>query len=323
MTKAEYEALYRAAKNTFPQLTTQALVKLKNIYQQAGRDLAERILAAEMKNLSELTTNSWRAIETQLDLSRLEIQNALDAQIQANVTKGTRTFSRINHDYFTDVLDDSGERITESGLSNMFSVLDKRVIASVINRIFQDGYVYSDRIWRAAAQYGDDMKNIISAGLAQGRDIVKIAKDIQVYIKDDKVALVGRYGELKRGSREFIRRIGNRVDYRALRLLRSELYASMQDAAKLAARFNPACTGMVNWVRGGSQDWGCSCPEYAEQSPWELEKVPGFPHPNCLCRLVPVLRPLREFIGDLKEWARGGSVDYIDDWYKTTYLASA
>jgi hypothetical protein len=30
-----------------------------------------------------------------------------------------------------------------------------------------------------------------------------------------------------------------------------------------------------------------------------------------------------QFLGDLKRWAKGESVDYLDDWYKSQYKAAA
>jgi hypothetical protein len=33
--------------------------------------------------------------------------------------------------------------------------------------------------------------------------------------------------------------------------------------------------------------------------------------------------PMAEFLGDLKRWAKGEDVDYLDEWNKKTYKAAA
>jgi hypothetical protein len=175
-------------------------------------------------------------------------------------------------------------------------------------------------VWRAGQYYQTQIKNVISAGLAQGRDIIKIAKDIQIYTADGKIALVKRFGPgLIRGSKAFINRIGNRIDYRALRLIRSEMNMSLQDAGKEQGRVNPACTQLWDWVRGGSQHWNCICPELAANSPYEYNAVPGYPHPNCICQVRPRLMNHAEFVNDLSFWANGQQVPYLDNWYNNIY----
>ena len=322
MTKAEYDALYRAAGRNLPNLTLSSLQRLKKVYIKVGNDVAAKIAQAKLKGLSDLTTESWARIDIQLHVSIQDIQNAIDARIKATVLSGERSFRGINIDYLNDVIDDFGNLVTKTGISNMFSTLNTRVVESVVNRIFADGYTYSDRIWRAGLQFERDVKNIVSAGLAQGRDVVKIARDLTRYVKKGKKGLirVDAYGELKRGTKQFIRRIGNQVDYRALRLIRSELYASMQDAAKLSGQMNPACTGLYDWVRSNSKDWGCDCPSNAANSPYTYENVPGYDHPNCLCRIVPRLRNHGDFVSDLRRWSSGEKVEYLDTWYNDQYL---
>jgi len=48
----------------------------------------------------------------------------------------------------------------------------------------------------------------------------------------------------------------------------------------------------------------------------------GFASHNCLCWIRPHLRPQAEFLGDLKKWARGESVGYLDDWYSGPYRSA-
>lgn len=323
MTKAEYNRLYRAAGRDLPNLTLSQLSKLKSTYIKASKDVGRIIRDAQKRGLSDLTQQSWTAIDNQLTLSIEDIRKAIDTRTQRTVVLGQRRFKNINLEYLDDVIDNAGGLITRTGLSNMMRVMDDRVLQSTLNRIWQDGYSYSDRIWRAGLRYQHDVKNVISAGLAQGRDVIKIARDLGRYTRDGRTALVNSYGELKRGSKQFIKRIGNKVDYRALRIVRSELYASMQDSSKLAGQFNPASNGLYDWVRTTSKDWGCNCPDNAAGSPYTLENLPSYDHPNCLCRIVPHLRNHDEFVQDLRAWSQGERVDYLNDWYNDYYLPYA
>lgn len=323
MTKAEYDRLYRAAGRDLTKLTLYQMQKLKKVYTRASKDVGKIIRQAQKRGLSDLTQQSWAAIDQQITLSIEDIRKAIDFRTRNAVHIGQNRFTRVNVDYLNDVIDNAGRLITKTGIGNMYRVLDNRVIDSVVNRIWQDGYSYSDRIWKAGLRYQHDVKNVISSGLAQGRDVIKIARDLGRYTRDGKTALVNSYGELKRGTKQFIKRIGNRVDYRALRIVRSELYASMQDSSKWAGQFNPASNGLYDWVRTNSKDWGCNCPDNAAGSPYTLENVPSYDHPNCLCRIVPRLRNHDEFVSDLKAWSRGERIDYIDDWHRDYYLPYA
>lgn len=304
-------------------MTEYGMANIRNVYRKAADGLAGRILEAERKGLSEITVQSWTKIQHDLEAAAVDIKAAIDDGTNRVVTLGARRFSKIHEDYMISVAGQTGGRITAAGIQSMVVGVDRRVVASIVNRVYQDGYTYSMRLWRAAGAYGQNMKNLISAGLAQGRDLFEIADDVKIYAARGRSAVVKRYGDLLPGTREFIRRVGNTVDYNALRILRSELYASMQDAARLQGQMNPGCNGWYEWIRGGTTDWSCECPDYAAGSPYTLEKLPSYPHSQCLCRVQPMLMDRREFVDDLRRWGAGERVEYLDKWYQEQYLPYA
>jgi hypothetical protein len=214
-------------------------------------------------------------------------------------------------------------KVDQIVIGQIVSGVNDAVVQSVVNRVWQDGYTFSDRVWRIGRRYQEDIKKVLSAGLAQGRDVLDIARDIQVYTADGKLRLMQRYGELRRGTAEFTRRIPMKVDYRALRLVRTELYASLRDAGVQQGLANPACTKLWDWVRQSSRDWGCECPDYARDGPYTLEALPSTPHSNCLCAVVPQLESLASFNGRLASWADGAPDVGLDEWYSTVYLPAA
>ena len=144
------------------------------------------------------------------------------------------------------------EIVTKFGLDKMAVAINDLVFRATVNRLFDDGLGLSDRIWRVGIDYKTQISRVISAGFAQGRDPAKIARDIRGYIKEGKEYLAKSYGpKLKQGTREFFSRIRKSVDYRALRLVRSELYMSLQDAALLSGKANPGTKNLESTPSNG------------------------------------------------------------------------
>ena len=326
MTKREYLRLYRKSRREFPRLVQSAMKVLRRTYLEAAKDAATKVLAADFAGQSQITIQSWAAIESQLSSSAAEITKVLEEQIKSKVLTGAKVRTDIHNKYLIDIVTASGadDLITKSGLANMFSGVNNRVLESLIGRIYQDGYTFSDRIWRIGQKYQDTIKDVISAGLAQNRDLIKVARDVQVYTADGKIALAKRFGKLERGSKEFMQRIGNRVDWRALRLVRSELYSSIQIADAEAGRVNPAAFDLYDWIlEAGRQQWNCECESLALDGPYKYSEIPGYPHSNCSCIVRVRLRNGNDFESDLKRWVDGESVDYMDAWYRDTYIPTS
>jgi hypothetical protein len=316
MNQAEYEAFYRQARKITPQILRQTMTRLAKIYSEAAKLAAAEVRGAELAGLSELTSSAWRSIEIQLQNSVAEINTALTEELPATVLRGAETTGEINETYLDEALEAAGASAElRAGAKSMFRAINESIVRDMANRIYADGYTLSERIWRAATKYEQDIKDVILSGIAQGRDPIKIAKDIQVYVKDGKIALANRYGRLERGTVEFMKRIGNRVDYRALRLIRTELYTSVREATRQQGHNNPGATDEYDWIlEAGRQNWDCRCPELASASPYKYQEVPSNPHPSCSCDLRPRLRDYRDFERDLKTWLDGGNVDYLDSW---------
>jgi hypothetical protein len=303
--------------------------ELKNTYETAAGYASSALRDAEKRGLSQLTVQSQAALEQQLQRGANLISEAAGEAVPRTVRRGSSLITRIDQQYLTDVI--TGQRlldlredlgITAAGLRAVAAGVDDRVVAATINRIWQDGYSLSERVWRVGTDYQEQIKRVVSAGLAQGRDTVKLARDVEIYVRDGRRRLAQRYGpNLEVGTKRWLRRIRGSVDYRALRLVRSELYASLQDAGRESGRANPAGQDWYDWIlEPDRQQWNCECPDLADGSPYHYQDVPGYPHSNCQCRVQVQLRDSREFTTDLRRWAQGEQVDYIDAWYREFYL---
>lgn len=322
MTNKEYAKLYRQARKNYPRILRQTMTQLRKIYKTAADAVAAEVARAELAGLSDLTAQSWASIEDQLRRSVLEINEALQSGARSAVLRGAEETGRINERQLTDALIAAGSsQELRAGVRTMFRALNEQVVQNLVGRIYQNGYTFSETVWKTAENYQEQIKDVISAGIAQGRPVEKIARDIQVYVADGKVKLAQRFGKLERGTRAFMRRIGNRVDYRALRLVRTELFTSVREASRAQGHANPGSTDQYDWVlEAGRQQWDCVCPELAAASPYTYYQVPGTPHSNCSCDIRPRLRDADDFVGDLKSWINGGQVDYLDTWYRDQYL---
>ena len=222
----------------------------------------------------------------------------------------------------------------------MGTAVNFRLLQVQAERIYSDGYTFSERVWNTLdskgfptginGDYQYRIKNLILTGEAQGRDVVKIADDIQQYIKKGKkfVFKQGRYGNLIPGTAEFKKRISQKVDWRALRLVRSELNASLQQAGVLDGIMNPASDKTYDWKKtpgnpidedGSKNASGLKCIELEDANPYTLENVPSYQHSNCSCSVVPNLRKREDFVNDLRNWSPGGEPAYINDWFNDIY----
>ena len=326
---ADYARRYRAARAEAARMGTASRKKLVEVYIKASEEAAKVVADGLERGLSSLTVERWQVLAVKLlDAADLVAQGTEDVA-RALVGQAAPLFPEIDADFLYSSARFTGadRRITREGLGRLVAGLNSRVLESMTTRLWSDGYTFSERIWGQAGIKGDWLEKIkltVSAGIAQGRDPVKIAKDIQVYTADGKIALGQRWGTLERGTAEFAKRIPGRLDWRAQRLVRSELGASLQDAAVLGGEANPATTGEYDWVlQLGRQHWGCDCEDLAAGGPYTAETIPTYPHPSCGCHPEPHLREMGAFLSDLKSWAHGEKVDYLDAWHEGVYKAAA
>jgi len=358
MTKSEYLALNRAARRQYPKLTLRGLSEMRKAYKAATSAVADELKKAVLTNKSDLTIGSLKSILEQLAIKNktiaqqitmnaaidnkinyhvpnwAEVKRALSAAaesiraklevvIPGTVGKGLNVLSGINEDYLIDITGLTAGKITKTGLSNMFVMVNDYLLSSMVTRIWSDGYGYSTRVWNVGQIYQDDIRRIIMSGLAQGRDIIKIAGDLNAYVASGKQTLIKRYGPLIRGTAAFRRRIRQNIFYPSLRLIRSELYASLQDSAAWMGRINPACTGLYDWIRNISEVFNCNCPANAAGSPYTYQTIPSYDHPNCACTIQARIRGTTEFKADIIKWVETGQSSYLNDWYNNYYQRAA
>lgn len=350
MTAAEYRRLYRKARDGFEPMTQETMSRIRGVMQEASEHVSEAVSRAKRLNQSALTRGSLEEIEMQLNRAAQAIAESTFDETGKLISSAYTTYADVDTEYLSDSIRLTGaqSRVTVAGVKNMVVGVNRQLISDLVTRTYQDGYTFSDRVFldmiprtlksgrevlTPGGVFGDyqhRVRNLINTGVVQGRDPVQIAKDIEIYVRQslldagvdtkDIVFSPGRFGRLEPGTREFARRVASRPDWRALRLVRSELYASMQSSSVRATRINPATTNMVDWILTPGVQHDCICIDLEENSPYHVDNVPEYPHPNCFCTIIPQLRDGNEFNRDLQRWVRGDNVGYLDTWHRETYL---
>ncbi len=317
MTAEEYQRYYRKAKKKFPRLTQKAMRELHKAYVTAGDRTAAFVRSASISGLSREESKAYAAFQAQLKKSAEKIATELTGTIPDVSKTAVEEIADINIKHLSDVLVPASSDVTKTGIKKVYQGVNDRVIRDLVGRISQKGYKFSELVWNTAGDFPVQMNRVVAAGIAQGRDVVKIAEDISGYVSGGRGILASRYGKLKRGTRAFLRRISDKVDYRALRLVRSELYMSLQNASVEQGKANPGCDDTFDWVVTAGGQHSCVCPDLESSGPYKEIRIPDYPHPNCRCTITPRLR--ENFDEDVIKWAEGGDVDYMDKWYEDVY----
>jgi hypothetical protein len=146
----------------------------------------------------------------------------------------------------------------------------------------------------------------IGYGSKEERELFRDPKELA-----DKQAWIDQHSTGKRGrtllppgAREYVNRIGKSgLDYRAIRVTRTESSVRFNERQRDIARNSPAATGLVERKLAPQRDgWKCACVdaykrinENGGMRPDEIPEEYQAPlHPNCLCHDMPVMRPMKE-----------------------------
>lgn len=319
MTQAEYQAEYSRQRRQWPFMTAKTMKAIHAAYAEAGRKIADIIRNGELVD-GALSFDTQRQVDQAILEGSRAIGDAMRDGIPALLTTGALGYAAIETAYLVDALGDASGKITAAGVEKLFTATSEASVLRSLNTV-TDGQIFWSRVPNIAKQYGPDMVNFVRAGINEGLDLAKIAKGVTDYTAYGKIRAAKRWGEnLKIGSKALLRRCPETIDYRALRLARSELGRGLQVTAREMGNNNPGCTGFFKWVRINSLDYGCVCPDYAAHEPYAYSDVPSYPHPNCMCIVRPVLKDGNEFRNDLQRWVNGEQNETLDKWYTEKYL---
>lgn len=333
MTQAEFYAAQKAARNKWLEISLGIEKELSRIYIDAANEVADKIKTLEANRKgSNLTSKSLKQLEKTLRDTGQRIAQGTENITIDSINKTVNINNEPHIQYINDAIDISQtNKISATTIQQMYATVNTRIVELTYSRIWEDGYIFSDRIWGnyfpaqgktmlgLAYWWQKNIKDVVLTGFAQNRDVLQIAKDIQVYAAKGKIKLMKRYGELVRGTAAFANRIPKKIDWRALRIARSELYNSIQEQAKLQGQFNPAVQE-YRWNLTSGAEHDCICPDLAADSPYREGEVPDYPHVGCLCYITHVIKSRDEFVQDIIDWGKGAVIPYLENWYTSVYI---
>jgi hypothetical protein len=319
MTSDQYYRLYKQARSQSALISLRAQVELRSLYIKASKQAADKLKDALNPGKRELSESEWNELSRQLKDAKLTLTDGITAIAVATVAAGAILYPKVNAAYLKANI--KSESITDSGLDKLASVQTRRAVESMSTRTYGTGKAFSTRVWGAKDDWEASIRKIVEEGIKIGRDPAKIAKDIQVYTADGRVALANRWAQIERGTPGWYNRLPKNLDWRGVRLIRSELQASIQQAEIISGEENPGGTGKYKWLLGPGLNHCDTCLGYSTQI-FTKETIPSYPHSNCGCVAELILRDRAQFVKDLKSWESGDiNADnrYIDQWYTNIY----
>ena len=295
--------------NSFVQVTDEvasASVNLKTITDKSGR--------------LKLSAKSNAKFDGALNKAAEKIKKATDKIIRTDIFTSVDVTKSPIDDI---MINDMGEYLNRRVLTDLALNATRESIESQFKKIYKtaDGktHGYIGSLNGLKKTYAKDIKNLLEAGLREGRDIREISKDISVYAKGGKPAVS------KRAPKYANAQISNKIDWKALRLSRTTIQGGVQDGLIIGAETSPSVTGF-DWVLSPLHNRYSICEDIVAGNPWTYNdftyNTP--PHPNCLSSVSARNMTRKKFLSDLKKWdgGEGKSIDYLDKWNKTYYEPS-
>lgn len=308
-----------------------------------NRKANARLLLEAKKQVDKLVVNyTYRAAKVAEDY--LEVYNIVEGldtyilELEAEITaKLSEQIQKLQSDALTIEMTTDQRYMLESlnsrylqyrtiekeRLDTLFKLLHDRILAEVNSRSLK-GFTVSQRITASSELWGQDIMRLVQVGNWQGYNPKKTARFIREYVDRGRDVLIKSLDKNNinyKKSLELLTKTPKEVQWRARRLARSELYTAIQKCDAETGKFNPANTGLFNWVLNQyRKHWDCSCQQLHDDGPYRYEDIPAYPHPNCMCQIEPILMDHDTFINDLIKWDKGEPVSYLDDWYSNYYI---
>ena len=337
MTSEAYISAYAQSRNQWPQLTNYTRRKIKLAYTSAAKAIAAIIRDGELVN-GELSFDTQRRLDQAILEGSQAIGDAMREHIPALLTEAAAGYVAIETAFVSEAFRDLTSRVTKDGIEKMFAKVARETVQKALNSPFSsmnkagqlvsDGLTFWSRVPNISKEFGDDVVNMVRAAISQGRDLGKIAADVNVFVKNGKAYSIHRWGEvIEPDSARLLKRIRyDEIDYRALRLVRSELGRGLMETAKSNGPHNPGGSGLYDWVRINSIVWKCNCQSNADNGPYTLDgsggykQYPPYDHPNDMCICRQRMKDGNDFRRELEAWANGEPNADLDRWYRNRYL---
>ena len=297
--------------------------QIAGAYNRAAENVAKR--ARDVAKRGKLTTRNLVEIEKNLRAEAQRITEMQRSLMRDGYRRSFESAGRPSGNSLIRGIESAGasDKLKIAKIQHGFGQINTAAVEAFWSRT-RDGVRVSDRIWQInQVNVQETMRDILETGIASGRDAVQVANDLERYVKRGRRTLSKDYPNM---MRRMGKRIPKRLNYEALRLVRTEYTKAFQEGVVSRGAVNPAYEGVQFLLSSGHPEPDV-CDDYAEADLYDMGPgvykkgyEPVNPHPNCLCYIIPVLQDQQEFVGDLERWLDDpSSVPYMEEWYENVY----
>lgn len=166
-----------------------------------------------------------------------------------------------------------------------------RGVANAATRVSMTSRTLSEKVYHSRVLSSGQLNNIINSGIARGVSASELAASVKDFIRPDTPG---------------------GVQYAANRLARTELNNAFHGTQVQEGVKSPFVNAM-RWHLSGSHPRPDECNDYEsggdlKDGLWSPERVPGKPHPQCLCWMSAEVPSREDF---LKQFESGAYNDYL------------
>jgi hypothetical protein len=230
--------------------------------QGIGARVRQDQLRLVLKAIRAREAELWRIVGSQVKAAR---KDAIAAAVKSNFVYEDMLLRGVLTKAERDVLLSSATRQAERGID------------SVIARLTGlSDYGLSSQVYKTSKLANGFVENRIIEVLARGGSWKELADEVRGLIKPN---------------------VPGGVSYAAKRLGRTELNNAFHAATVTEAKRSPFIDAL-QWTLSGSHPKPDECNSLADEKPFKPEDIPGKPHPQCLCYMVPVTPSREDFINN-------------------------
>ena len=314
------------ARSDFLRLRLRQEPALRRIYIDAADNVAEELRALASRKRT-LQRSHLEALEKTLRGEAERINADVSERLRADMMQAVEAGARPLNEQLLRALGEAKAPLDSLKLQHGFGDINRAAVEALWSRTHK-GMIVSDRIWDQSDKARSTIRSIIWDGTARGRDAVKVARDIEQYVRKGKATLARDYPNMMERMGE--KRIPGDLCYEALRLARTEMSNAFREGTYAAGRTNPSYKG-VRWLLSGSHPVEDVCDDYAQADLYGMGpggypkgEEPTTPHPNCLCISAPIVEDTEAFVDTLIQWIDDpSSQPDLENWYNELYRSQA
>ena len=256
--------------------------EIRKFYNQVAREIREMEKSLPDTPYNETQRRHLVEMYYQLRSASIQLTTEINTSVTNNVEWMGKTVQRVNVRWLESV------GLTPESLNRKFSQSTDSAIRSILTgNLYGSGSLnLSSKIWNITDGNLTDMNSIIAKGLAEGRSLNSIAKELERYINPD-MKNEWRIITIKNpdGTTSVYRIRNNQPDYKARRLARTSIQHAYQQTMIALTKDNPFVKGYV-WHADGRHP--CELCESRDNEFFTADEVP-LDHPNGQCSIEPSL----------------------------------